>query len=227
MLVIGHRGAAGHAPENTLVSVEKAIELGVDMVEIDIQTTHDGRLVVFHDKLLDRVTGDSGYLRDFGYDELRARVRVGGEPIPLLAEVCDLVRGTEVRLMAEVLVPGTLEAVSKTIAESLPPEQCSIASFHHDVVREAAAEHPGVETIALVEGAPIDPVRMTREAGARSVGLGFESIRQEQVTALQEASIPVYVWTVNDPREIARATRLRVDGIITDHPERVSRAPRT
>jgi glycerophosphoryl diester phosphodiesterase len=226
MLVIGHRGAAGHAPENTLVSVEKAIELGVDLAEIDVQPTRDGHLVVFHDKLLDRVTGGTGYLWDFDYDELRARVRVGGEPIPLLAEVCERLRGTGVRLMAEVLVPGTAEAVLKTIAESLPDDQCAIASFHHDVIRETATEHPGVETIALVEGAPIDPVRMAREAGARSVGLGFESIRPEQVTALRDAAIPVYAWTVNDPREIARATRLGVDGIITDHPERVPRASR-
>ncbi|GAB3148250.1 glycerophosphodiester phosphodiesterase [Amycolatopsis sp. NPDC004378] len=223
MLVIGHRGAAGHAPENTLVSVEKAIGLGVDMVEIDVQPTRDGRLVVFHDKLLDRVTDESGYLWDLDHDELRARVRVGGEPVPLLAEVCELLRGTAVRLMAEVLTPGTVDAVLKTVLESLPADQCAIASFHHDVVREAAAGHPYVDTIALVEAAPIDPVRMAREAGARCAGLGFESIRPEQVTALQEAAIPVYAWTVNDPREIARAVRLGVDGIITDHPDRVPR----
>lgn len=223
MLVIGHRGAAGHAPENTLVSVEKAIGLGIDMVEIDVQPTRDGRLVVFHDKLLDRVTGHTGYLWDLDYEDLRAHVRVGGEPVPLLAEVCELLRGTEVRLMAEVLVPGTVEATLKTISESLPDEQCAIASFHHDVVREAATGHPGLETIALVEAAPIDPIGMARAARARCVGLGFESIRAEQVTALQEAAIRVYAWTVNDPREIERATRLGVDGIITDHPERVPR----
>lgn len=223
MLVIGHRGAAGHAPENTLVSVEKAIALGVDMVEIDIQPTRDGHLVVFHDKLLDRVTDSTGYLWDLDHDDLRARVRAGGEPIPLLAEVCELLRGTGVRLMAEILVPGTVEAALKTISESLPEDQCALASFHHDIVREAAAAYPRVDTIALIEAAPIDPVGMLREAGARCVGLGFESIRADQVTQLHEASLPVYAWTVNDPREIARATRLGVDGIITDYPDRVPR----
>jgi glycerophosphoryl diester phosphodiesterase len=223
MLVIGHRGAAGHAPENTLVSVEKAIGLDVDMIEVDVQRTRDGRLVVFHDKLLDRVTAETGYLRDFDHDELRARARVGGEPIPLLSEVCEVLRGTGVRLMAELLVPGTVEATLATLAETLEDDQYAIASFHHDIVREVANGRTGVDTIALVEGAPIDPVRMARESGARCVGLGFESIRQEQVTALQDAAIPVYAWTVNDPREIDRATRLGVDGIITDYPDRVPR----
>ncbi|MFK0246252.1 glycerophosphodiester phosphodiesterase [Amycolatopsis azurea] len=223
MLVIGHRGAAGHAPENTLVSVEKAITLGVDMVEIDIQTTRDGRLVVFHDKLLDRVTTETGYLWDLDFDDLRSRVRVGGEPVPLLSEVCRLLGGTQVRLMAEVLVPGIVDAVVKTVAESLPEDQYALASFQHDVVREAASAYPGVDTIALFEGAPTDPVRLVREAGARCAGVGFESIRPEQVHALHDASIPVYAWTVNDTREIERATRLGVDGIISDYPDRVPR----
>ncbi|WP_370933746.1 glycerophosphodiester phosphodiesterase [Amycolatopsis sp. cg13] len=223
MLVIGHRGAAGHAPENTLASIRKAIGFGVDLVEIDVQATRDGQLVVFHDKLLDRVTGATGYLWDFDLARLRAEVRVAGEQIPLLSEVCELVRDSSVRLMVEILDPATAKAVLATVSEILPADQFLVASFHHDTVRELVAQHPGLEAIALVEGAPVDPVRMARDCGAHCVGLGFESIQPEKVAALQEASISVFAWTVNDPREIERARRLGVDGIISDYPDRVAR----
>lgn len=221
MLVIGHRGAAGHEPENTIRSFRAAMALGVDFVETDIQLTKDGQLVVFHDKLLDRVTTGTGYLGDYDFDELVATVSVDGERIPLLSDVCALLRGTSVRLMAEVLDPSIGGMVVETLDRSLGQDEYIVASFHHDALREASGVRAGVGTLALIEGAPVDPVRMLEDSGARYAGLGFESIQEKQVRALQDADIQVFVWTVNDPREIDRAYALGVDGIISDFPERV------
>lgn len=221
MLVIGHRGAAGHEPENTIRSFRAAMALGVDLVETDIQLTKDGQLVVFHDKLLDRVTTGTGYLADHDFDELAAAVSVDGEPIPLLSDVCAVLRGTSVKLMAEILDPNIAGLVVETLDRSLGPDGYIVASFHHDALREASDARAGVDTLALIEGAPVDPVRMLTECGARYAGLGFESIQEKQVRALQDADIRVFVWTVNDLREIDRAYALGVDGIISDFPERV------
>jgi glycerophosphoryl diester phosphodiesterase len=222
MLVIGHRGAAGHATENTLRSFQAGIDLGVDLVEADIQATRDGQLVVFHDKLLQRLTGASGYLWDHDYVQLRAEVRVAGDyPIPLLSEVCDLLRGSSVRLMAELVTPGIERAALAVLSRSLGADGYLLASFHHRTLRSARAIATGVGSIALWEGAPVDAVRMASDCGADYVGLGFESTCEEQVRALKAAGVGVLVWTVNEPDEIKRARALAVDGIITDFPERV------
>ncbi|WP_216209193.1 glycerophosphodiester phosphodiesterase [Amycolatopsis aidingensis] len=220
MLIIGHRGAAGHAPENTLASFRAAVDLGVDYVEADIQATRDGQLVVFHDKLLDRVTGATGYVWDHDYADLTTTT-VGGEPIPLLGELCEVLRGTSVRLMAEILSPAVTELTLKVLDESLDTDQYLLASFQHDALRDAKALRPDVPTLALWEGAPVDPVRLLTDCGAGYAGLGFESIRAEQVRAIQDAGLQVFTWTVNDPREIDRARALGVDGIVSDFPDRV------
>jgi len=221
MLVIGHRGAAGYAPENTLRSFSRAIELGVDYVEADLQLTRDGEIVVFHDKLLDRVTNASGYLRDRDFEDLREDARIGDERIPSLRELCDLLRGTSVGLMAEVVTPGAETPALRIIDERLGLSRCLVASFHHDVLRNVRATAPDVDTIALVEGAPIDPVRMLADCGATCAGLGFDSIRADQVSLLREAGARVLAWTVNDAREISRAASMGVDGVISDFPDRV------
>src|SRR5438034_11529438 len=102
MLRIGHRGAAGHAPENTLLSLRKAVELGVDIVEFDVQRTRDGELVLLHDKRVDRTTDGKGYVRDFSFQELR-RLDAGlGQRIPTLREAIDAVRGSA-QLMIEII----------------------------------------------------------------------------------------------------------------------------
>lgn len=220
MLIIGHRGAAGHAPENTLASFRTALKLGVDYVEADIQTTRDGQLVIFHDKLLDRVTDATGYVWDHSYAEL-STITVDGERIPLLSELCELLRGRPVRLMAEILFPTDAEIVMKTLDESLASGQYLLASFHHEALRDAQTIRPGIQTLALLECAPVEPVRLVADSGAGYAGLGFESISEEHVRALQEADVRVFTWTVNDPREIRRALALGVDGIITDFPDRV------
>lgn len=143
---------------------------------------------------------------------------------PLLAEVCDLLRGSPVRLMAEMVTPGIERAVLEVLDQSLGENGYLLASFHHRALRDARALGTGLPSIALWEGAPVDAVGMVMGCGADYVGLGFESICKEQVQSLQAAGIGVLVWTVNAPSEIMRAHTLAVDGIITDFPERVRAA---
>ena len=221
MLVVGHRGAAGLVAENTLASIEKAVAIGVDLIEIDVQTTADDALVVFHDLLLDRLTDLSGYLRARTAAELRERARVAGEIIPTLREVCALIRPTEITLLVELKVEGPEQALLETLLEALGPDRFVISSFLHDSIRTIKEADPRVRTQMLIDGAPIDPVAMAEQCRCDSIGLGFGAVTPRLLDKLAGAGRDLFVWTVDDAREIARAARMPIQGIISNFPDRV------
>jgi glycerophosphoryl diester phosphodiesterase len=222
MIRVGHRGAAGHAPENTLHSIREGMRLKVDYVEVDIQKTLDGALVLFHDKLLDRITNSTGYVEATTYQELDQAVRVkGNERIPTLAEACELLAASGTNIMIEMISLGIVREVLKTIEPWKSTLSTWIASFHHDAILQVKNIDPSRETVALLEGSPIDIVKMARDSKCDRVGLAIESVGERVVRECHSNGIGVLVWTVNDPREIERAKRLGVDGIISDFPERI------
>lgn len=113
-LRIGHRGAAGHAPENTLCSVEKALALGVDVIEIDVHRSRDGHIMVMHDDRVDRTTNGNGYIRDLTLEQLRTL-----EPrVPTLGEVLNTVEG-RAAVMIEMKIRGIADEVV-AIATTIP-----------------------------------------------------------------------------------------------------------
>jgi len=117
MLRIGHRGAAGHAPENTLLSIQKAIEIGVDIVEVDVRRTRDGELVLLHDQRVNRTTNGRGHIGDLSFEEARRLDAGSGQAIPSLREALELVRGS-VQLMIELKEPGIVPEVMNLIEDS-------------------------------------------------------------------------------------------------------------
>jgi glycerophosphoryl diester phosphodiesterase len=220
-LRIGHRGAAGHAPENTLQAIEAGIRLGADLVEIDVQRTRDGQLVVIHDKRVDRTTNGSGWVCEMTLAGLRALDAGEGGRIPTLAEVVELARG-RVGLMVELGAPGIAEEVVKTVSAHRFPGPLVYASFLHAellAVRQAA---PEASTLALCEGVPVSATTFAAEAMATHVGLSKESVSAELVTALHRGGCQVFVYTVNEPEDIARVRALGVEGIISDFPDRLA-----
>src|ERR1700760_2592331 len=116
ILAVGHRGAAGHAPENTLASVERGIALRVDLVEVDVQRTSDGVLVLMHDKFVARTTNGNGRLSAMRLDDLRRLDAGNGEKIPLLAELLEAANG-RVGLILETITPGIGPIVSKFVTD--------------------------------------------------------------------------------------------------------------
>lgn len=222
MKVIGHRGAVGHAPENTLAAIERGIAAGADLVEVDLQRTADGHIVAMHDKRVDRVTNGSGYVTAMSLAELR-RLRVGGDqPIPTLNEILECCRG-RVGLMLELISEGIAESTVAAVREMRFELPLVYASFLHAEVRKAgiAAGDQG-KALALFEGVPIDPARIVREAGATCAGASIESLTGALVECLHDAGLGLFVYVVNDPRDIEWVRSLDVDGIISDFPERVA-----
>jgi glycerophosphoryl diester phosphodiesterase len=208
MLKIGHRGAAGHAPENTIASIELALTMGVDVVEIDVHRSRDGHLIVMHDERVDRTTNRTGNIRDMTRDQLAG--------IPTLDEVLATVKG-KAALMIELKVRGIANDVVSTVQN----DAVYFASFFHSellLIRELKQD---ARTIALIDAAPVNPTAFAREAKASHAGLSFSSLERHAIHALHAEGIEVFTWTVDDPRDIAHARELGVDGIISNFPDRL------
>jgi len=220
-LRIGHRGAAGYAPENTIASLDKAIALGVDVVEIDVQGTRDGSLVVMHDCNVDRTTDGHGYVRDLRLEDLRRlRTSTGGQPVPTLAEVLEAVNG-RVGLMIEMKASGIAAPVVEAVRQAQFRSAVLYASFQHDDLLRIREIECDAQTIALFEGVPVDRTGFLRDARATHAGIAIGSLFPDFTRVLQEADFQVFTYTANEPEEIAWARRCSVNGIISNYPDRL------
>ena len=219
-LRIGHRGAAGLAPENTLLSIEKALTCGVDVVEIDLHRSRDGQLIVMHDARVDRTTNGSGYIRDMTLSQLDALETTLHQRVPTFSEVLKAVRG-RAALMVEVKVRNIVRQVVEISAEMAPETPIYYASFLHAELLRVREFLPNAKTIALMDAVPISISAFAVEAQATHAGIGFDSLQPDFVRALQDAGIGVFTYTVDDPRDIVYARSLNVDGIISNFPDRL------
>jgi len=218
-LRIGHRGAAGHAPENTLLSIETALALGAEVIEIDVHRSLDGQLIVMHDERVDRTTNGSGYIRDLTLAQLQKLEMAARQRVPTLPEVLQAVRG-RAALMVEIKVRRIVPEVMRATAE-VPEVSVFYASFLHSELLRVRELGPAAQTIALIEAVPVSFTAFALEARATHAGLAFESLEPAFVDGLQEAGLYVFTYTVDSARDIARARSLGVDGLISNFPDRL------
>lgn len=224
--VIGHRGARGYEPENTLRSIRRAIQLGCHIVEVDVRMTRDGHLVLMHDETVDRTTDGTGRLRDMTLAEVR-RLDAGlGERVPLLSEALELARSHGVEVIVEVKEPDTVNKVVDVVRECGVVDKVIVASFHHPVVKEAVEAEPGLRGGVIFMCEPVDPAYVARSAGASVLIANYRYVTSRMVRLAHEAGLEVYVWTVNTAREARLLAGLGVDGIASDKPDVVFKALR-
>ncbi|MBI5443026.1 MAG: glycerophosphodiester phosphodiesterase [Deltaproteobacteria bacterium] len=219
-LRIGHRGAAGYRPENTVSSILNALERGVDLVEVDVRRSRDGHLVLLHDAGVDRTTDGSGLVAEMSLRELRRLDAGGGERIPTLEEALAAACG-RAGLLLEVKAEALGEQVYWTVATADFPGPVVYASFLHGEVLAIRRMDRQALGMALLEGVPVQPTAFAREARATHVGLSLASATPGFVRALHADGFQVVVYTVNEPDEIDRTKSLGVDGIISDFPDRL------
>ena len=217
---IGHRGAAGHAPENTLVSIEKAISLGADLVEVDVRRTSDGHLVIIHDKRVDRTTNGAGLVVGMSLCALRELDAGAGQRIPTVEELLRIAEG-QVGLILELKVNGLAEQVCKTVRLSGFTGQVIYASFIHDEVRSIREADPRTMTMALFGRLPRDPVMAAQNAKATHIGFSYITVTKPLVETCHHRGLVVFVYTVNDRQDIKEVMSLGVDGIVSDFPDRL------
>ena len=226
-LFIAHRGASAEAPENTLAAFRRALAVGVDGIELDVQVTRDGVPIVFHDATLVRLIGRRGRIAQFIRSELDEFL-VHGEAIPTLAEVLALTRDrcvVEVELKRGTPVAPIVEVIRQTRAENA----VILASFEQKLVAEARLRAPQLPRMLIHEdgggGRSTARARAGRLAsvlaalGAAGVSLDHRAIPSaEFITSLQCRGFCVWCWTVNQPRAMLRLARWGVDAILSNDP---------
>ena len=221
--VLAHRGARGHAPENTLAAFDKAVELGAKWIELDVQL-HAGQLWIFHDARLERCTNGKGWLVDHKADALRKLDAGGGQRIPFLHEVLDrLDRRVSVNVELKT-ADGTAAEVATALrgylARGWKPEQFLVSSFHLPELREFKRRMPEIPLGVLMCGVPLGLAAAGTELGAQVLSLDRDFADRALIADAHARGMRVFVYTMNEPEDIARYRGQGVDGVFTDFPER-------
>lgn len=231
-LVIAHRGASHVAPENTLPAFVRAADMGANMIELDVQRSADGVLVVIHDDDTRRVaSGAGGSVATLTGDELHHLDLGGGACIPTLDEVLDFVRASGIAVNVELKTPGIEEGVIAAVHTWGLHEVALLSSFDVDVLARVHILAPGLR-LALLSASdtmlprarvPEDyPLPILRRLGAVAWHPHYQLVNRSIVRAVHHAGFRVHVWTVDHPAAMRRMVRLDVDGIITDDPDILS-----
>jgi glycerophosphoryl diester phosphodiesterase len=226
VLRIGHRGgAAGYTPENTLASARKALELPVDMIELDIHRCASGELVVIHDDTLERTTNGTGDVADKTLAELRTLDAGSGEKIPLLTEFLDLV-DRKAAVNIELKDPDGWQPLIALLGDYISSRGWSaddflVSSFDHLVLWKLKEQDPRFRIGALAAAIPDGFAAFAKDMQAFSVNVSSASVTDAFIEEAHRYELKVYVYTVNEPAEIARMKSLGVDGIFSDFPDRI------
>ena len=229
VMVIGHRGAMGHIAENTIPSIKRALELGVDGVEIDVFICKTGELVVFHDEKLDRLTNSSGFIESLELDSIKKLIVLDKYKIPTLEEVLELIDG-QVKLNIELKGYGTASPTNHLINKYInrggwTQDKFIISSFKWSELEEIRLLNNSIPIAVLVNSNvnPLDALPFAKKIKAIAINPYFKDLNQENIVEIQSNDFKVFPYTVNELADIDRMIELGVDAIITDYPERVNR----
>ncbi|MCM2579808.1 glycerophosphodiester phosphodiesterase [Streptomyces meridianus] len=214
-LTIGHRGAMGVEPENTLRSFVRAEREGLDVIELDLHLSKDGALVVMHDAEVDRTTDGTGAISDFTLAELRELDAGEGERVPLFEEVLDAV---EAPLQAEIKDVTAARVLAEVMHRRNLVERVEVLSFHDEAVAEIARLVPGVRTALVASRYGLDVVDRAVAVGAGSVVLNIRRLTLEIVERAHTAHLKVIGWVVNTQDHLRLVRGLGLDGATTDFP---------
>ncbi|MEM7078915.1 MAG: glycerophosphodiester phosphodiesterase family protein [Pseudomonadota bacterium] len=223
--VIGHRGAAGLAPENTLTSFRTAIALGCPMLELDVHVVHDRRgtahLCVIHDFTLQRTTDGNGRVSDATLAGIKA-LHSQGEAVPFLPDVLELLRShPEVALNIELKGVGTGAVLAALLAELEHPSGLLVSSFVLGELEAFRAANRSTALAVLLERWRPDWSHLADALDARAVNLSNRIVTQPRVRDVVASGREVYVYTVNRKQRAAKLRDWGVQGIFTDRPDRM------
>ena len=246
-LVMAHRGGAGLWPENTMYGFERAVDLGVDMLETEIHSTADNILVLMHDSTVDRTTNGSGPIRAFTLEELKTLdagynwtsdggqtfpFRGSGITVPTLEEVFTALPTARINIDIKQEKPSLVEPLCKTIRTFDMKDKVMVASFNSKVLKAFRRVCPEVTTSAgtgevafffmvnmVFLGAVYRPACQAFQVPEYSSGIRV--LTKRFVETAHGLNLAVHVWTINEVTDMKRLLALGVDGIVTDYPDRL------
>jgi len=217
MLRIGHRGARAYAPENTIASFKKALEIGVDAVELDVRKTKDNQLVVIHDADVKRTTNGEGSVSGLTLKEIKGFSAEGSEKIPTLEEALDFL-DKKVKVFIELKEAGVEEQVLSMVRGKGMEKNVVIVSFLENALRKVRELDKDVET-GLIYAKHKNPLKAALELKANYLVALFRFTHTANVTKAHENGLKVVVWTINTPQEVEEYAMKGVDGITSDKPD--------
>jgi glycerophosphoryl diester phosphodiesterase len=233
-LVVGHRGAAAHAPENTMPSFELGVRQGADAIELDLHLSSDGALIVIHDDTLDRTSDGKGPVaaQDWAALSKFALKGTGGQRMLLLDEVIEIFRPTPIVLRLEIKAgpdrvpyPGHAARVAEALRQAKVLERSVITSFQLGTVCEAVAAARPMKHVWLVlpqvqtDIGVANVIASAQGAGVPMLGLRQNMLTAEIVATVRAAGLGIGGWACNDAEAIAKLLALKVDVFTTDRPD--------
>ena len=230
-LVWAHRGASGYAPENTLAAFQKAVDLGADGVELDIQLTKDDQIVVIHDETIDRTSDGKGWVKDYTLEELRAFNYNRTKPeykhadIPTMREVFELLKPTGLFINIEIKTGVVFyekieEKILALTKEMGMEDRVCYSSFNHYTVTRIHELKPDAEVGFLYADGPIDMPSYSVKHGVNALHPALYNLQYDGfVKECKEKGLKLNVWTVNERPYMEMCCQYGVDAIITNYPD--------
>lgn len=224
-LKIGHRGAAGHEPENTTRSFLKAIELGADMVEFDVHVIKDGNIAIIHDKTLFRTTNGKGRVSRLTVQKLKTLKTRKNETVPLLEEALDAISG-KIKVNIELKGRNTAIPVSSTIKEYIQKwgwreNDFLISSFNITELTKFKKALPEINTGIIFKKPPRKWEKTAEKIGAYSINVSKKYTTEKLIIRAHELGLKIFVWTVNSKKDAERFILMGADGAFSDYPDRL------
>jgi glycerophosphoryl diester phosphodiesterase len=217
MLKIGHRGARAYEPENTLSSYKKALELGVDAVELDVRRTKDGEIIVIHDAEVDRTTNGKGLVSQLTLKEIKQFNTEKDQKIPTLEEALDFL-DKKVKVLIELKETGFEGKMLKTVQKKGLEKNVIIVSFLEEALRKVRELNDIVET-GLIYTKHENPIKTASDLKANYLLPLYRFTHTADVQKAHQNGLKVIVWTINKSEEVAEYVKKGVDGITSDRPD--------
>lgn len=231
--IFAHRGASGYAPENTVEAFQLAIEQGADGIELDVQLTADGVLVVIHDEKVDRVTEGKGFVKDYTLDELRQYTVCSKKfenykeaKIPTLEEVLELVKPSTVKVNIELKTgifwyPKIEEKTAKLVEKMGMSDRIIYSSFNHYSIQRLKQIVPDAETAYLYSDVILNVEEYTKKTGVDGIHPALYHVNMANfLEEYMKSNLKVRVWTVNRKKDMRKLMDVGVEAIITNYPDR-------
>lgn len=230
-LVWAHRGASGYAPENTLSAFQKAIDMKADGVELDIQMTKDGEIVVIHDEWIDRTSDGKGWVKDYTLKELRRFNFNNGnkdyefEMIPTMEEVFELIKPSNLTINIElktgiVFYPQIEEKIIALTKKMGMENRVIYSSFNHATVVKIHELEPNAQVGFLYADGTLDMPEYGVKHGVNALHPALYNLQYEGfVQECKEKNLKLHVWTVNEKEHMMMCVKYGIDAIITNYPD--------
>jgi glycerophosphoryl diester phosphodiesterase len=230
-VLVGHRGFSARFPENTLLSFQKAIECGINQIECDVHLTRDQQVVVIHDETLERTTNGRGQVSDFSVRELKKLDAGQGQSIPTLDELLTWAKQDSlIQVMIEIKSdPNSKGKIEEHVAELISRHhvlhQTRVISFDHALLSRLRLIDPAITIGTLFERVPQENyaqlIQVALDLKADSIWPAADQVDIRLVEMAHQSQLKVITWTVNDPVLLKKVAFAKVDGVVTDNPERI------